>query len=240
MVFLLGVSFEFRVPSLPRFASASHFGPSYYLTDSSPPPCSLESAHYELFLCNLLRPNGLGVTSLFPTLSIVDLGSIGGHSPPLSLVSRDIPCRRWKRWASARREKPSPQMALATARTESATRLKPTLRRCLCGTAEAVPFHRAFPNSSAASQCKSPATGPLGSDRRARFSYDDLLGLFICGSPTRWTGRAAYALLVSVARAGEQRPYRAQASVSLGGLSVTQGTGVGANCPALRLRSGQL
>src|SRR5271157_5953902 len=35
---LLRVSFEFRVPSLTRFASASHFGPSYYLTDNSPSP----------------------------------------------------------------------------------------------------------------------------------------------------------------------------------------------------------
>jgi len=46
--------------------------------------------------------------------------------------------------------------------------------------------------------------GTIGPGRRARFSYDDLLGLFTCGSPTRRRHGTSAALQAS--RAGEQRP----------------------------------
>ena len=64
---------------------------------------------------------------------------------------------------------------------------------------------------------KSPAPGPFRPGRRARFSYDDLLGLFTCGSP------------LAARPAGEPRPY-AQPSLFLGSPSVMWGTqGCGGN-----------
>src|SRR5271157_4804397 len=60
--------------------------------------------------------------------------------------------------------------------------------------------------------------GTMEPGRRARFSYDDLLGLFTCGSPLAdGTGQA----LLSRRRERVNNDPRAQPNVCVGGLSVT-------------------
>src|SRR5271157_1141702 len=64
-------------------------------------------------------------------------------------LQKKCPSPRWKRRASARRKRPPPQMALATGRTESATRAKsPLFDATFVARLKAVPFHRVLADIS--------------------------------------------------------------------------------------------